>query len=413
MGSLTGAVLFLQTPPSGIGLCDWYLKKITGVPFLMLNVLNLQRGGVERLVVYYRNLGPEDRQCLQGIADDPRINLQLEWASELKQLAKILQEESIRLLVNGSAVQSQTEVREVLGGGESSAKSSIYYISRHDTDRVAESLDDFEAVGWRQLGVESPANALIGLAGRLETRVRELPDFKIQQRRLLKLGGLSHDSLMDRWVTRHVSRHFTRVLIVTPITPNQVTWLHMFVGLGAAWYFYQGQYTAGLVGGALLLISAWLDSTDGEIARLRFQESRFGGMFDIVADNIVHFAVFFAIGMGQAQATGQVMYQYLGGLAVLGSLICFLLMQSAIFKKRTGADAKALDDAALADQIANRDFIYFLFVMAVIDQLNIFIAVTAVGANVFAAYVAYKKFRPGLKAGGVTSNKSGGVSIDS
>jgi len=62
-------------------------------------------------------------------------------------------------------------------------------------------------------------------------------------------------------------------------------------------------------------------------------------------------------------------------------------MQSAIFKKRTGADTKALDDAALADQIANRDFIYFLFVMALAGQLNIFIAVTAVGANVFAAYI--------------------------
>jgi len=137
-------------------------------------------------------------------------------------------------------------------------------------------------------------------------------DFKIQQRRLLKLGGLSNDSLMDRWVTRHVSRYFTRVLIVTPITPKQITWHHMFMGLGAAWYLYQGNHTADLVGGVLLLVSAWLDSTDGEVARLRFQESRFGGMFDIIADNIVHFAVFFAIGMGQVQATGQVMYQYMG-----------------------------------------------------------------------------------------------------
>ena len=394
MGELTGAVLFLQTPPTGVGLSDWYLKKITGVPFLMLNALNLQRGGVERLVVYYRNMTPEDRQRLQGIGDDPRINIQLEWASDPQQLAEILQEASIRLLVNGSAVQSQTEVRQVLGGDDSSEQSSTYYISRHDAGRVAESLDDFEGVEWRQLSVESRADALVGLAGRSETRVREARDFKIQQRRLLKLGGLSNDSLMDRWVTRHVSRYFTRVLIVTPITPNQITWLHMFIGLGAAWYFYQGNHTADLVGGVLLLVSAWLDSTDGEVARLRFQESRFGGMFDIIADNVVHFAVFFAIGMGQAQATGQILYQYLGGLAVLGSLMCFLLMQSAIFKKRTGADTKALDDAALA------------------GQLNIFIAVTAVGANVFAAYIIYKKFRPGLKTGGKASRKSEEVSID-
>ena len=64
MGSLTGAVLFLRTPPDGVGLSDWYLKKITGVPFLMLNALNLQRGGVQRLIVYYPDLAPQDRQRL-------------------------------------------------------------------------------------------------------------------------------------------------------------------------------------------------------------------------------------------------------------------------------------------------------------------------------------------------------------
>ena len=98
----------------------------------------------------------------------------------------------------------------------------------------------------------------------------------------------------------------------------------------------------GELTGAVLFLQA----PPGGIARLRFQESRFGGMFDIAADNVVHFAVFFTIGWGQAQATGQVVYQYLGGLAVLGSLMCFLLMQAAIFKKRTGADARALDDTA-------------------------------------------------------------------
>ena len=124
-------------------------------------------------MVHYRNLKPEDRQRLQGIVDDPRINLQLEWASDPQQLAGILQEASIRLLVNGSAVQGQIEVRQVLGGDDSSEQSSTYYISRHDADRVAESLDDFEVVEWRQSSVESRANALVCLAGRSETRVRE------------------------------------------------------------------------------------------------------------------------------------------------------------------------------------------------------------------------------------------------
>ena len=64
MGELTAAVLFLQTPPEGIWSSDWSLRKIMGVPFLMLNVLNLQRGGVECLMVYHPNMMPEDRQLV-------------------------------------------------------------------------------------------------------------------------------------------------------------------------------------------------------------------------------------------------------------------------------------------------------------------------------------------------------------
>ncbi len=45
------AVLFLS-PPAGSGdFVDWYWRAIAGVPFLLRNILNIQRGGVERLVL--------------------------------------------------------------------------------------------------------------------------------------------------------------------------------------------------------------------------------------------------------------------------------------------------------------------------------------------------------------------------
>nr|WP_272908895.1 CDP-alcohol phosphatidyltransferase family protein [Nitrospina gracilis] len=193
-----------------------------------------------------------------------------------------------------------------------------------------------------------------------------------------------------------MSRHLTRLFIKTPVTPNQITWAHLVLGLISGWYFYLGGYANQLTGAVLLMLSAWLDSTDGEIARLRFQQSPFGGMLDIVADNVVHFAVFLGIGLGLYRMTGSAVYSYMGVVAVAGSLTCFLLLQSDIFSQRTtgSSDGPVEEAESLVDQIANRDFIYFLFVMAVINLLEIFIVVTAIGSVVFAGYVGYNRFKP-------------------
>ena len=48
----TCAILPLSPPPLNWSKTDWYLKKICGIPFLMRNVLTLQRAGVNSLIIY-------------------------------------------------------------------------------------------------------------------------------------------------------------------------------------------------------------------------------------------------------------------------------------------------------------------------------------------------------------------------
>ena len=52
----------------------------------------------------------------------------------------------------------------------------------------------------------------------------------------------------------------------------------------------------------------------------------------------------------------------------------------------------------LTDSLANRDFIYFLFLMAIIGRVDIFIFITAFGSNIFAAYLTYFKIKSALPA---------------
>lgn len=402
------AVLFLTDPPDASSLEQWYGRRIVGVPFLLLNLLHLQKAGVGRVTIYHRELKGGQQGRLAPLIEDPRLHIPVDWVSSADTLKQCIDEEACRLALNGSALNWHADVAGTLkepGSADLMARTQVYEVPLGEADALIACLDDFSLNGVRQIAkLPGPINidSVRLVAGDRDLWLKSPDDFRRLHELLLRRGGMSNDSPMDRLITRHVSRHLTRLLIVTPVTPNQITWAHLVIGLVSGWYFYQGGYGNGLIGAVLLLISAWLDSTDGEIARLRFQQSPFGGRLDIVADNVVHFAVFLGIGLGLYRMSGNPVYSYLGVVAVIGSLTCFLLLQSDIFDQRTtgSADSPAEAKESLADQIANRDFIYFLFVMAAVHLLELFIAVTAAGSLVFAGYVGYSRFRrPVARAG--------------
>jgi phosphatidylglycerophosphate synthase len=239
------------------------------------------------------------------------------------------------------------------------------------------------------------------LPGKNESQINKPKDFLIQHKNLLQSCGLSNDSFMDKTITRFFSRQLTRLFLKTPLSPNMITILSLFIGLISAVFFLQGTHENSIIGAGLLLLSAWIDCTDGEVARLKFSESKIGGKLDILCDNLVHFSVFFAIGMGLYQSTENNIFMFFGLFAVFGSLVSFLILSSSIIDKKEKVSANTVDlknKNTLTDNMANRDFIYFLFFMSLIGRVDIFICITAFGSNIFAIYLAYYKIKPLLHA---------------
>ncbi|MET8506452.1 CDP-alcohol phosphatidyltransferase family protein [Streptomyces sp. NPDC015232] len=70
------------------------------------------------------------------------------------------------------------------------------------------------------------------------------------------------------------------------VTPNRVTWGALFVGLGSAYFFLEGDPTSLAIGAGLYHISFILDCIDGKLARLKGNGSVFGGWLDYVFDRI-------------------------------------------------------------------------------------------------------------------------------
>ena len=102
----------------------------------------------------------------------------------------------------------------------------------------------------------------------------------------------------------------------TRLTPNQITWLALFLGLGAAACFAMGSW-AWLVAGALLYhLSFVLDCIDGKLARLTGTGSVFGAWLDYVFDRIRVLCCAVALMGGQFARTDEVIYLWLA-LAVV------------------------------------------------------------------------------------------------
>lgn len=353
--------------------------------------MNIQRAGFNSLIIYSKDDGAE---LYKWLGDEKKVTLKLNWETDIQEVIQSTEDCPV-LILNGGALFTKQEIQSGMNPMANDNKTFLQFLEHKS---MAQTLNHI-ILGNEIPLVQSAGNPDSGvtfLAGEEEKRVSQPHDFLVQHKRLLKGSGLNNDSFMDRTVTRFFSRQFTRLFLHTPLSPNAITLMSLVTGLVSAVYFFQGTYEKNIIGAGLLLLSAWIDCTDGEIARLKFMESKFGGKLDILCDNLVHFAVFYAIGMGLYQSTGQGVFKLLGAFAVLGSLISFLLLSSSIIDEKERASenksgAKIKTD--LSDKLANRDFTYFLLLMAMIGRMDVFICITAVGANAFAGYLAYSRFK--------------------
>ena len=118
------------------------------------------------------------------------------------------------------------------------------------------------------------------------------------------------------------NRWAVRLLYPLPVSANQLTMVALAMGLIAAIFYVSGA-EAGLVWGALFLYGKlFLDNVDGNLARLRGEESRLGRFLDSFSDFVVSVLVYGAITFRMAQDSSSPGFIWvLGLLALMSSLL--------------------------------------------------------------------------------------------
>ena len=186
------------------------------------------------------------------------------------------------------------------------------------------------------------------------------------------------DGFVDRHLNRKCSRPLTLLFLKTSLTPNSITLLAMFIGLGAAAAFAYGGDAGGIIGALLFQLSLIVDCCDGEVARIKHLESPFGDRFDLLADNMVHIAIIAGITWAAYREEGLI-YVLLGMVAATGMLIdLFVILRDS---PANGATESLLNNFLV--QLTNRDFSVLILFLALVSKPEWFIWFAAIGSHIY------------------------------
>jgi len=111
------------------------------------------------------------------------------------------------------------------------------------------------------------------------------------------------DGFVSRVVNRPISRRVTRLLLKFPIHPNAFTIAIFVLPLIACIFFIRGNYLSVVIGAAIFQVFSILDGCDGEIARAKNLESKFGERLDYFCDFVASLLYVLALGLGLHRST--------------------------------------------------------------------------------------------------------------
>ena len=181
-----------------------------------------------------------------------------------------------------------------------------------------------------------------------------------------------YDARLAAWLVRP--------LVDTRVTPNQLTLVRFLVGAAGALMFALGEQAN--VAALLVVLSNFLDHTDGELARMSGKSSRFGHYFDLASDALVTVGMFVGMGFGLVGQLGS-SAAWMGcsaGLAVAG-----IFHLRNIIENRHGKTATKQPRFAGFEA---EDVLYLIPLVTLAGALDGFLRAAAVGAPLALLIVA-------------------------
>ena len=197
------------------------------------------------------------------------------------------------------------------------------------------------------------------------------------------------DGPVSRYLNRPFSIRISKYLLKKSITPNQISLFSFIFSMVGALFFFFGGYTNLLIGGILAQMASIIDGCDGEIARLKFQTSEFGGWYDAVLDRYADAFLLFGLTYYVYFLGENLLYLFIGFLAIIGAF-----MNSYTADKYDGLMKKNLTRGKHYFRIGRDVRIGIIFIGTLLNQPSLILFIIAFlmnTENIRRILIIYKK----------------------
>jgi len=196
------------------------------------------------------------------------------------------------------------------------------------------------------------------------------------------------DGPVSRYLNRPLSFIISKYFVKTDITSNQISFFSFLLSLIASAFFLLGDYMALATGGIIVQIASIIDGCDGEVARLKHQESDFGGWFDAVLDRYADAFILLGLTCYTLVTGYDFLSLFVGFMAIIGSF-----MNSYTADKYDGLMKKLLGEEKNYFRMGRDVRMFVVFIGAIVNQAFLtllFLALLMNIENIRRVIVCYK-----------------------
>lgn len=144
---------------------------------------------------------------------------------------------------------------------------------------------------------------------------------------------------VSRYLNRHMSRPITTMLLGLGLSPNLSTSLTVLTAFAACFFLLLDGYLNLVLAGFFWHMAAVVDRCDGEVARVRHYETKWGGWLDTFTDNVeyVVFVICLALGMYLSPTSlveNKMVYLQVSGVVLI--TLIFSVVFGVLYMNRKG-----------------------------------------------------------------------------
>ena len=261
-------VLVLERPS-----CDPALR-LGGLSLALRLSLDAQAAAAAAIVV------PDDAAAARAPLSDPRLRIPV--SREIPPGARTLR-------VRGSELVHRSHFRSVLAAAPPGA-----------TELKLDAAPERPAYGFDPIDISDRAS------------------LRAAEKALFRSLRKAEDGWTSRYLNRYLSLALSRLLVRTPLHPNQISVLILGVGVLGAVFAARGQF---VLGAFLFQAQSVLDGCDGEVSRVTHRGSLTGEWLDTIGDDLTNYGFFAGAGYGLYQTTGSLLYLAAGLVTVLSGIV--------------------------------------------------------------------------------------------